>query len=81
MPEGGSSGKQRGGAGGMLWLCAAGIFRKTEWQLTSFALLADYAGHPIDLDKLDPDKMPDAMIVSLDGDETQLANIIKGLIR
>lgn len=50
-------------------------------QLTFFVRLADYAGHPIDLDKLDPDKMLDAMIVSFDGDETQLANIIKGLIR
>jgi cell filamentation protein len=43
--------------------------------------LADYAGHPIDLDELDPDKMLDAMIVSFDGDETKLANVIKGLIR
>jgi cell filamentation protein len=50
-------------------------------QLTFFALLADYAGHPIDLEELDPDKMLEAMVVSFDGDETKLANIIKSLIR
>jgi hypothetical protein len=33
--------------------------------------LADYAGHPIDLDKLDPDKMLDAVIASFDGDEAK----------
>jgi len=32
MPEASRSGKQRGGAGGMLALCAAGIFRKAEWS-------------------------------------------------
>jgi cell filamentation protein len=50
-------------------------------QLTFFALLADYAGHPIDLDKLDPHAMLDAMIASFDGDEAKLATVIKGLIR
>jgi cell filamentation protein len=50
-------------------------------QLTFFALLADYAGHPIDLDKLDPPEMLDAMIASFDGDEAKLANVIKHLIR
>jgi cell filamentation protein, protein adenylyltransferase len=35
--------------------------------------LADYAGHPIDLDKLDPLEMLDAMIASFDGNETKLA--------
>jgi cell filamentation protein, protein adenylyltransferase len=50
-------------------------------QLTFFILLADYAGHLIDLDKLDPLKMLDAMIASFDGDEAKLANIIKNLIR
>jgi hypothetical protein len=38
-------------------------------------------GHPIDLDKLDPSEMLDAMIASLDGDEAKLANVIKVLIR
>jgi cell filamentation protein len=50
-------------------------------QLTFFALLADYADHPIDLDKLDPLEMLDAMIASFDGDEAKLANVIKHLIR
>jgi cell filamentation protein len=49
-------------------------------QLTFFALLADYAGHPIDLDKLDPHKMLDAMIASFDGDEAKLSRIIKDLV-
>jgi cell filamentation protein len=50
-------------------------------QLTFFALLADYAGHPIDLDKLDPSEMLDAMIASFDGDKVKLVNVINGLIR
>ena len=50
-------------------------------QLTLFALLADYAGHPIDLDKLDALEILDAMIASFDGDEAKLANVIKRLIR
>jgi len=32
MPEGVSTGKARSGAAGMLELCGAGIFRKTEWS-------------------------------------------------
>ena len=50
-------------------------------QLTFFTLLADHAGHPIDLGKLDPREMLAAMIASFDGDETELANVIEGLIR
>jgi cell filamentation protein len=49
-------------------------------QLTFFILLADYAGHLIDLDKLDPHKMLDAMIASFDGETAKLANVIKDLI-
>ncbi len=49
-------------------------------QLTFFALLADYAGHPIDLDKLDPERMLAAMIASFDGDERDLASVIKHLV-
>jgi cell filamentation protein len=49
-------------------------------QLTFFTLLADHAGHPIDLDRLNPDEMLDAMIASFDGDESKLANVIMGLI-
>ncbi len=36
-------------------------------QLTFFAMLADNAGHPLDLEKLDPDVMLNAMIVSFEG--------------
>ena len=50
-------------------------------QLTFFALLADHAGHPINFDRLDPREMLEAMIASFEGDETKLANVIKGLIR
>jgi cell filamentation protein len=50
-------------------------------QLTFFALLADHASHPIDLDKLDPHEMLDAMISSFDGDEAKLSSVIGGLIR
>jgi cell filamentation protein len=49
-------------------------------QLAFFALLADRAGQTLDLEKLDPDAMLHAMIVSFDGDETELAVIINGLI-
>ena len=49
-------------------------------QLTFFALLADFAGHPIDLAQLHPPAMLEAMIASFDGDEAGLANVIKGLI-
>jgi len=49
-------------------------------QLTFFALLADHAGHPIDLDELDPNEMLDAMIASFDGNEEKLATVIKALI-
>jgi cell filamentation protein, protein adenylyltransferase len=49
-------------------------------QLTFFALLADHAGHPLNLEKLEPDTMLVAMIASFDGDERQLASVIKGLI-
>jgi cell filamentation protein len=49
-------------------------------QLTFFALLADYAGYPLNLDKLDPERMLAAMIASFDGDERELANVITKLI-
>jgi cell filamentation protein len=38
-------------------------------QLTFFTLLANYAGHPINLDKLDPDAMLKVMIQSFNGNE------------
>ena len=49
-------------------------------QLTFFALLADRAGQPLDLEKLDPDLMLNAMIASFGGDESELATVILGLI-
>ena len=49
-------------------------------QLTFFALLADNASHPLDLEKLDPELMLKAMIESFEGDETELARLIRGLV-
>jgi cell filamentation protein len=49
-------------------------------QLSFLALLADQAGQPLDLEKLDPDAMLDAMIASFDGDEVELVRVINGLI-
>ncbi|MGB8397508.1 Fic/DOC family protein [Bradyrhizobium sp.] len=49
-------------------------------QLTFFAMLADNAGHPLDLEKFDPDVMLGAMIESFEGDEKKLARAIRGLI-
>jgi cell filamentation protein len=43
-------------------------------------MLADNAGHPLDLEELDPDMMLDAMIESFEGDEKKLARAIKHLI-
>ena len=50
-------------------------------QLTFFALLADQAGQMLDLERLDPDAMLSAMIASFEGDESELATVISGLIR
>jgi len=49
-------------------------------QLSFFALLADRAGQPLDLEKLDPYAMLNAMIASFDGDETKLARVITEII-
>ena len=48
-------------------------------QLTFLALLADRAGHPFDLDKLDPEATLDAMIKSFNGNEKPLAALITHL--
>jgi cell filamentation protein len=45
-------------------------------QLTFFAMLADHAGHPLNLDKLEAEEMLEAMIASFGGDERKLAVII-----
>ena len=49
-------------------------------QLTFFALLADHAGQPLDLTKLEADEMLEAMIASFDGDEKRLAAIVEKLV-
>jgi cell filamentation protein len=49
-------------------------------QLAFFALLADRAGYSVDLERLDPAPMLDAMIASFDGDESKLTAIIQRLI-
>ena len=43
-------------------------------------MLADHAGHPLDLDKLEAKEMLEAMIASFDGDERKLAAVIEGLV-
>lgn len=49
-------------------------------QLTFFAMLADNAAHPLDLEKLDPALMLNAMIESYEGNEKELARVIKTLL-
>lgn len=49
-------------------------------QLSFFAMLAERAGHPLDLERLDPGAMLDAMIASFEGDETELAQVIASLV-
>jgi cell filamentation protein len=49
-------------------------------QRSHAALLADGAGHTLDLEKLDPNAMLHAMIASFDGDESELRAVINGLI-
>ncbi len=49
---------------------------------TSFLLiLADQAGHPLDLERLDPNAMLHAMIASFHGDETPLVELLLQLMR
>jgi cell filamentation protein len=49
-------------------------------QLTFLALLAASAGHPLDLDRLDPERTLAAMIASFGGDEKPLAAVIHDLV-
>lgn len=48
-------------------------------QLSFFLLLAEQAGHRLDLEDFDPDAFLDAMIVSFGSDETPLVSLIEGL--
>jgi cell filamentation protein len=49
-------------------------------QLVFLALLADRAGHPLDLDRMNPATMMAAMIESFGGEEGSLADLIAQLI-
>lgn len=49
-------------------------------QLTFMALLADHAGHPFSLERLDPDAFLAAMIGSFAGNEQPLSAQIRHLI-
>jgi cell filamentation protein len=49
-------------------------------QLTFLSMLADNAGHPLDLDRLDTDAVIDAMIQSFSGNEKPLRALIHALI-
>ncbi|WP_409035302.1 Fic family protein [Phenylobacterium sp.] len=49
-------------------------------QLTFLALLADRAGHPLDLDRLEPDQFLAAMIASFGGNTQDLAVHVRRLV-
>lgn len=49
-------------------------------QTSFLALIADQAGHPIDLQRLEPERFLTAMIASFDGDEKPLLRQIQRLI-
>lgn len=49
-------------------------------QFTFLAVLAERAGHPLDLDRLDTKAALAAMIASFNGDETLLVKLMEGLI-
>lgn len=49
-------------------------------QTSFLLLLADRAGHPLNLDKLMPERFMEAMIASFEKDEWQLATELKALV-
>ena len=49
-------------------------------QLTFLALVAEHAGHPLDLDRLDAEAALDAMIQSFNGEEKPLRVLIERLV-
>jgi cell filamentation protein len=49
-------------------------------QLSFVAALADQAGHPFALERIDPKAMLDATITSFGGSEKPLARLLRGLI-
>ncbi len=50
-------------------------------QNAFLTILADQAGHPLDLERLEPPRMMAAMIASFHGDEQPLAELIRDLMR
>jgi cell filamentation protein len=49
-------------------------------QMSFLALLATWAGHPLDLERLDPEPFLTSMIESFQGDTGALARNIRGLV-
>ena len=49
--------------------------------MTFFAMVADQAGHPLNLDALRPEPFLAAMVRSFDNDESALAAEIERMIR
>ena len=49
-------------------------------QLSFLTLLADQAGHPLKMDKLDPAQMLEATIMSFGGDEGALEKLLADLL-
>jgi cell filamentation protein len=49
-------------------------------DLSFLTVLAHQAGHPLALERLDPDAMLNATVTSFEGDEQQLAKLIRQLI-
>jgi cell filamentation protein len=49
-------------------------------QLSFLTLLADNAGHPLDLERLDPDAILQAVIVSFQGDEARLRAVVRSIL-
>lgn len=50
-------------------------------QNVLLSILAERAGYPVDLSRLDPQAMLDAMIASFGGDEQPLSELIERLVR
>ncbi len=50
-------------------------------QTSFLLLLADHAGHPLNLDRLDPERFLQAMVTSFEGDERPLVTELKTLAR
>lgn len=49
-------------------------------QLVFLTLLADQAGHPLHLDRIDPERMLAAMVHSFVAHDTELRDVIAGLV-